>query len=331
MPLLATLILALVPLSPTRPVLAAISSAGYESCLLDKINADRAEIGIQPLSPASELNDDVREWSRWMRENELAHMPQARRDGILPTTTTAWAENIAWHSTYDVNDCSTIHTMLMGSSGHRANILNPTYRFGAFGAHGDSTGWWVTEVFFDATNYPCQGTFCDDDGSMFEPYIESVAVAGITKGCDPVDKRYCPDAHVTRGQMAAFLSRALGLTDGGSIDFVDDDGSMFEAEIERVAAAGITNGCDPVRRLYCPNDLVTREQMAAFLARAFDLPHLITVEFTDDDSSIFETEIESIATAGITNGCDPVNRRYCPDALVTRGQMAAFLARALGL
>jgi S-layer homology domain len=51
--------------------------------------------------------------------------------------------------------------------------------------------------------------------------------------------------------------------------------------------------------------------------------------FWDDDGSVFESAIEKLATAGITNGCNPpVNDRFCPDQPVTRGQMAAFLIRA---
>jgi hypothetical protein len=72
--------------------------------------------------------------------------------------------------------------------------------------------------------------------------------------------------------MAAFLTRALGLIASGSVDFVDDDGSIFESDIERIAEAGITKGCNPpVNDRFCPDDLVTRGQMAAFLARTLDL------------------------------------------------------------
>jgi hypothetical protein len=54
--------------------------------------------------------------------------------------------------------------------------------------------------------------------------------------------------------------------------------------------------------------------------------------FIDDDDSVFEADIETIAAAGITLGCNPpTNNRYCPDDTVTRGQMAAFLTRALNL
>ena len=47
-------------------------------------------------------------------------------------------------------------------------------------------------------------------------------------------------------------------------------GSMFFAEIEALAASGITNGCGDGTN-FCPEDYVKRQQMAAFLARAMGL------------------------------------------------------------
>ena len=50
--------------------------------------------------------------------------------------------------------------------------------------------------------------------------------------------------------------------------------------------------------------------------------------FTDDDTSIFEADIEWLADHGVTAGCNPpANDHFCPNANVTRGQMAAFLHR----
>jgi hypothetical protein len=71
--------------------------------------------------------------------------------------------------------------------------------------------------------------------------------------------------------MAAFLVRALGLSSGGGSNrFIDDNGSVFETDINKIAAAGITKGCNPPSNTrFCPDDLVTRGQMAAFLRRAF--------------------------------------------------------------
>jgi hypothetical protein len=118
------------------------------------------------------------------------------------------------------------------------------------------------------------GRFLDDDGNVHEANIEAIAAAGITKGCNPPDNdRYCPGESVTRGQMAAFLVRGLGLTDDGGGDwFVDDDDSVFESDIDKLRTAGITKGCNPPDNdRYCPSQDVRRDQMASFLARALGL------------------------------------------------------------
>jgi hypothetical protein len=179
-----------------------------------------------------------------------------------------------------------------------------------------------------------RGVFRDDDTSVFEQQIDWLALSGITRGCNPpVNDRFCPEQTVSRGQMAAFLTRALGLQDRLEGQFIDDDGSIFEADIERLAAAGITRGCNPPENdRFCPNDMVTREQMAAFLVRALGYTDVGTGNlFVDDDGSVFEGDIDRLATAGVTLGCNPPeNDRFCPNDMVTREQMAAFLNRALG-
>ena len=134
--------------------------------------------------------------------------------------------------------------------------------------------------------------------------------------------------------MAAFLVRALGYTDAGDGNlFTDDDDSTFELDIDKLATAGVTRGCNPpINDNFCPDKSVTREQMAAFLVRALGLTDDGGGNtFVDDDDSIFEDEIAQLAAAGITTGCNPpVNDRFCPTQPVTREQMAAFLRRALG-
>lgn len=109
--------------------------------------------------------------------------------------------------------------------------------------------------------------------------------------------------------------------------FVDDDISVHEADVDALAAAGLTHGCAPAR--FCPEDPVTRAQMASFLRRALSLPATDGDYFVDDTSSIHQDDIDAIAAADVTRGCAP--DRFCPDDAVTRGQMAALLARALDL
>jgi hypothetical protein len=177
------------------------------------------------------------------------------------------------------------------------------------------------------------GPFYDIGDSVFTDDILWLYDEGITKGCNPpYNNRYCPNKPVTRGQMAAFLVRALGLTEGaGSNAFTDDDGSVFEADIERLATAGITKGCNPpTNTKFCPDRRVTRAEMAAFLVRGFKLTNDSTAHtFSDVADSIFRTDIARLAATGVTKGCNPPeNTKFCPDSRVTRGQMAAFLHRA---
>jgi hypothetical protein len=106
--------------------------------------------------------------------------------------------------------------------------------------------------------------FTDDEASSHEPAINSVRQANLTNGCAHV--RYCPDLSVSRAQMATFLDRALALPDTDVDFFTDDEGSVHEDAINRIAAAGITTGCGSGR--FCPRAKVSREQMAAFLRRA---------------------------------------------------------------
>lgn len=175
------------------------------------------------------------------------------------------------------------------------------------------------------------GTFLDDDGSVFEGDIEWLAASGTTRGCNPpVNDRFCPDRSVSRGEMAAFLMRAFGLREGRA-RFVDTRDSVFEEEIAALAEAGVTAGCNPPRNdRFCPQQAVTRAQMAAFLTRALGLEPS-GGRFVDTSGHVFESDMAALAGAGITRGCNPPhNDRYCPEEEVTRAEMAAFLHRALG-
>jgi hypothetical protein len=177
------------------------------------------------------------------------------------------------------------------------------------------------------------GTFYDDEGSIFEGNIESIAAAGVTKGCNPPFKdEFCPKNVVTRDTMAAFLVRALGLTENTHPGFVDvSPGSTFAADIGKLATAGITKGCNPpTNDRFCPGDPVSRETMAAFLVRALGLTENTHPGFKDVASgSLFAADIGKLATGGITKGCNPpTNDLFCPREPVTRETMAAFLDRA---
>jgi hypothetical protein len=123
----------------------------------------------------------------------------------------------------------------------------------------------------------------------------------------------------------------MDLPAGGDV-FDDDDGSTHEDNINRLAASGITLGCTTSGHSFCPDEPVTRAQMASFLARAFDLPAASGDAFDDDDHgwSTHEDNINRLAATGITRGCTPDGASFCPAEPVSRGQMAGFLHRSEG-
>jgi SpoIID/LytB domain protein len=111
-----------------------------------------------------------------------------------------------------------------------------------------------------------RAVFADvDQGSVHAVAIDAVAAIGLAGGFG--DGTYRPGLPVTRAQMATFLARAEGLTSGTTGTFSDvPAGSEHRSAIEAVARERITQGCEPGR--FCPQDPVTRGQLASFLRRA---------------------------------------------------------------
>ena len=107
--------------------------------------------------------------------------------------------------------------------------------------------------------------------AWWAPYIERLAELRITAGCANRPLRFCPDATVTRAQMASFLVRLLDLDPAPSAGFADTAGNYHQAAIDALAASGITTGCRAEPLSYCPDQPVTRAQMATFIARSLGL------------------------------------------------------------
>jgi len=168
-------------------------------------------------------------------------------------------------------------------------------------------------------------------------FIERLYNSGITSGCSTNPFNYCPDSPVTRAQMAVFLVRALHgaafVPPSATGIFADVPAGSFGANhIEQLYADGITSGCGGNN--YCPNDVVTRSQMAIFLVRARHgtafVPPTATGIFTDVPVGAFgANHIEQLVADAITSGC--ATGLYCPDAQVKRDQMAVFLVKTFNL
>ena len=176
--------------------------------------------------------------------------------------------------------------------------------------------------FIEATTGLQLASFSDIMGDTHEVAIERVALAGITQGRGGL--RFGAIEPVSRGQMAAFLARALGLPPTTTGPFSDVAGTQHELEINAVAAAEVAGGFPD--GTFRPSDPVSRGQMAAFLARARDLAPLDNGPFSDVAGTEHERDINAVAAARITTGFP--DGTFRPTETTTRAQMAGFLFRA---
>jgi hypothetical protein len=128
----------------------------------------------------------------------------------------------------------------------------------------------------------------------------------------------------------SYLLAAPHLAEAGlaySGHFRDDEGSVHEANIDKMFDLGITKGCNPpVNDRFCPYDAMTRGQVAAFLRRNLSLPAASDDYYGDDADSIFQEDINAVTAAGIGFGCAAAS--YCPNVALTRAELAEFLVRA---
>jgi hypothetical protein len=171
-------------------------------------------------------------------------------------------------------------------------------------------------------------------------WIKRLYSAGITSGCG--NGNYCPENPVTRAEMAVFLERgmhgaAYTPPAGTGAVFVDVPLSYWADNwIEKLYTDGITTGCLTSPLSYCPNNPVTRAQMAKFLllakhGAAYIPPSVGTsTGFGDVATSYWAAAwIKQLAAEGITTGCTATT--FCPDQPVPRAEMAKFLVLTFNL
>jgi regulation of enolase protein 1 (concanavalin A-like superfamily) len=111
--------------------------------------------------------------------------------------------------------------------------------------------------------------------------------------------------------------------------FVDvAPGSSHARAIDEMARSGVTQGCAP--RRFCPDEKLTRAQMASLMARMLRVAQTDAVPFTDvGRTSPHAGNVAALASLDILRGCD--TKRFCPARSVSRAQMASVIARAFGL
>ncbi len=217
----------------------------------------------------------------------------------------------------------------------------------------------VGNIFFDVSNanFTITGGSCTHSlsaSSQSFPAAASIGSVTLTTqgGCNWPAESNVPWISITSGASGtgngtvqfSVLANGTGAIRNGTLTiagqvltvyqglaFIDvPEGAPFYTEIGKLAARGVTLGCGGNN--YCPTQVVTREQMAAFIIRSlgeFNPPTPGSQRFTDVlPSNPFYNFVDRMAVLNITLGCGGSN--YCPTSPVIREQMAAFLMRAKG-
>lgn len=173
-------------------------------------------------------------------------------------------------------------------------------------------------------------TFGDIQNHWAKIYIESMATKGICSGKG--EGKFAPNDNVTRAEFAAFMTRALGLTEKADASTFSDlvSGAWYEDEVLAAAKAGIISGYDGQFR---PLDRVTKQDMAVMIFKAYDYLgvkcQMADLNFTDNDkvSDYAKKAIRACVGEKIVSGANNGDNtfRFEPKSNATRAQAMVML------
>ncbi|NLB53824.1 MAG: S-layer homology domain-containing protein, partial [Syntrophomonadaceae bacterium] len=167
----------------------------------------------------------------------------------------------------------------------------------------------------------------DISGHWAEEAIRSLVASGAINGYS--DGTFKPDNTVTRAEFAQILVQAMGIpaADNDQV-FVDTGNHWGRESIAATYAAGIISGYGDNR--FGPNDLVTREQIAAMVVKAARLTGPSTQLNFADYEAISDWARESVAIAvanGLITGYG--DQTFRPGNNATRAEAAFIISLAL--
>jgi hypothetical protein len=158
-----------------------------------------------PLLPSGALLDSI-QWTFCSEAASIAGshgMQLVRRDAVVIKGFSRGADPIGPGCTTVTDDLSSLGMVVDNQMNRVELTLTPLFAADQFTVA-------VIAYRLQVSAAPALATFDDVPTSHpFFQYVEALAASGVTGGCG--GGNFCPDAPVTRGQMAVFLAKALGL------------------------------------------------------------------------------------------------------------------------
>ncbi|MFD0676265.1 MULTISPECIES: S-layer homology domain-containing protein [unclassified Paenibacillus] len=173
---------------------------------------------------------------------------------------------------------------------------------------------------------PASLDLTDIKGHWAENSILELIKAGAIDGYP--NGTFGPERNITRAEFAAAMVKALGLKEKSGKIFADTANHWAKKSIETAAAYEIISGFSD--NSFGPDDLITREQMAAMVVRAAKLPMITSgTKFTDssDISEWAKLEVDAAAANGTVNGY--ANGTFKPKANATRAEAVTVILKAI--
>lgn len=306
---------------------------GNENAQLCRLNDIRRAHGLAPVAFDETVARQSREWSRYMAESgRFAHDPNfgTKLFSVRPTAKHG-GENLGkYQSDAEVMDA------FMLSPGHRANILNPSFRSVGIGVWRASDGTFrTTHRFHDVPmsnpNYgsctPSVPEFTDvPANAYYATAVRWLSQRGVTTGCGT--KLFCPTSNVTRAEVVTFLWRMAGKPSSPSGKAFSDvpSGSYYAQATRWARAVGLTTGVGGTN-FFEPSRGMTRAEFVTMLHRFAGQPDRGSSHgFVDGVPGWAAKAVTWAKYHKITTGIAGTNR-FEPGSSVIRAQAATFLYR----
>lgn len=161
--------------------------------------------------------------------------------------------------------------------------------------------------------------------------VMALANAGIINGYP--DGTFKPNQPLMKRHIAILFTKALGLSTPEQVDDLPFNDVNTDSDLAGFLSVLLNEGIIEEDSTYQPGKILTREEMAGWISKAFNLHpkenQSVTINDFSDISPDYRNAVLALYHYGITRG--KPDGTFDPKAGVTRGQLATFLYKSLTL
>ena len=237
-------------------------ASALEQEMIALVNAERAKVGVDPLTFDDNLNSAAENHSSWMLENDIFNhtgvdgtQPEDRavNAGYVLEGRSAVGENIGWQSTRGEpglsDDIVQVHEGLMNSPSHRAAILNPLFTEIGIGVEDgdffiDGEEWdsvMVTQNFGTTEAVDSEPALPEEDVTPVEPETEETIATGEEEPETPEEPAPEDGEEIVTEDDETVIAAGDETTENNEDEIVDAEMETVEEELPEDATVEDTS------------------------------------------------------------------------------------------